>query len=154
MTSKTYNKDHLISLLSYIGIGFISGAVSHGFFSGLRSWIMALLGIIIFIIAEYLKPGKKNYQHLIIWWLIFSIAVGMVSGGFQHLLDSPMRSLWIIPVGWIVSTLVYPYKEWLQWYDLKQSLLIGLGISLILLLLTRWSLWILPESWFLFADHH
>lgn len=150
----TYNKDHLISLLSYIGIGFISGAVSHGFFSGLRSWIMALLGIIIFILAEYLKPGEKNYQHLILGWLIFSIAVGMVSWWFQHLLDSPMRSLWIIPVGRFVSTLIYPYKEWLHTYDRKKSLLIGLAVSICLALVTRWSLRIIPESWFLFADHH
>lgn len=149
----TFNKQHLISLLSYIGIGFISGAVSHGFFSGLRSMIMALLGIIIFIIAESLKPGEKNYQHLIFGGLIFSITVGMVSWWFQHLLDSPMRSLWIIPVWWFISTLIYPYKEWLQWYNYKKSLLIWLWISIVLWLLTRWSLRIIPSSWFM-GWHH
>jgi len=61
-----YNKQHLITVLGYIGIGFIGGSISHGFFSGTRSIVMAIIGITLFIISEHLKGGQKDYTHLII----------------------------------------------------------------------------------------
>lgn len=149
-----YNKQHLIAVLWYIGIWFIWWSISHGFFSGTRSIIMAVLWIILFILSEYLKEGEKNYAHLILWWLVYSIAVGMVNGGFQHFLDSPMRSLWIIPVGWIVSTLIFPYKEWLQHYDFKKSLLTGWLISLVLFVVLYAGIKILPSNLFGVWDDH
>lgn len=149
-----YTKNHLISILWYIGIGFISGSISHGFFSGTRSVIMALIGVLIFIIAEYLKGWDKNYTHLILGWLVFSVAIGMVSWGFQHFLDSPMRSLWIIPVWWFVSTIIFPYKEWLQDSETKKSIIVGLLISLLLWVALYGAIHILPESIFVGWDHH
>ncbi len=149
-----YNKQHLIAILWYIGIGFIGGSISHGFFSGTRSVIMAILWILLFIVSEYLKGGQKDYTHLIIWWLIYSVAVGMVNGWFQHFLDSPMRSLYIIPVGWILSTLIFPYKEWLTSYDLKKSWLISLAVSIGLAIILYASIHILPDDAFGVWWHH
>lgn len=149
-----YNKQHLISLLWYLGIWFIWWSISHGFFSWTRSIIMALLWIILFVISEFLKWWTKDYIHLIVGWLIFSVAVGMVSGWFQHFLDSPMRSLWIIPVWWLVSTIIFPYKEWLINYNFKKSLGIGLLISILLFGLLYFSIHILPKSIFVWWDHH
>jgi len=149
-----YNKQHLISLLWYLGIGFIGGSISHGFFSGTRSIIMAILGIILFIISEYLKEWQKDYWHLIIGGLIYSIAVGMVSGWFQHFLDSPMRSLWIIPLGWIVSTIIFPYKEWLTQVDYKKSFTIWLAISMWLWIIAYIMIHILPDTLFGIWWHH
>ncbi len=149
-----YNKQHLVAILWYIGIWFVGGSISHGFFSGTRSIIMALLWIILFIISEYLKGGQKDYTHLILWWLIYSIAVGMVNGWFQHFLDSPMRSLWIIPVGWIVSTLIFPYKEWLNSYDIKKSSLIWIIVSVGLYILLYALMHVLPDNIFGVWGHH
>ncbi|MFA7284533.1 MAG: hypothetical protein WC004_01785 [Candidatus Absconditabacterales bacterium] len=127
-----YNKKHLHSLLGYLGIGFISGAISHGFFSETRSIIMASIGIGLFLLGELLKEGEKNYISLLVFGLLYSVAVGMVSGGLQHFLDSPLRSLWIIPVGYGVSLLVFPWKEKLMEIKRRQhllSIIIGLAIS-------------------------
>lgn len=40
---------HTATMLQYIGIGLISGAISHGFFSGFRSLLTAIIGIAIFV---------------------------------------------------------------------------------------------------------
>jgi hypothetical protein len=146
-------KKHVISLLSYLGIGFISGAISHGFFSGTRSLVMACLGIILFLIGEYLKWEHGSYVELFVFALIYSVAVGMFSGGFQHFLDSPMRSLRIIPLGYFISLLVYPYKEWLRGYNLRWSLIRWLVISLCLYALIWLMIWIVPAKYFM-QPHH
>lgn len=149
-----YNRQHLISLLGYLWIGFVGGSISHGFFSGTRSIIMAILGIVMFIISEYLKPWEKDYWHLILGGLVYSVAVGMVSGGFQHFLDSPMRSLWIVPVGWVISTLIFPYKEWLTRYNILKSWMIWVVISIILFVWLYAIMRILPSNLFVLDDHH
>ena len=124
------------------------------FFSGTRSIVMAIIGITLFIISEHLKGGQKDYTHLIIWWLIYSVSVGMVNGWFQHFLDSPMRSLWIIPVGWLLSTLIFPYKEGIRSVDLKKSGLFWLGISIALWVILYAMIHILPEDTFGVWGHH
>lgn len=43
--------------------------------------------------------------------VVFSISTAMVAGGFQHFLDSPWRSAWIIPLGYFISLLVFREKE-------------------------------------------
>ena len=149
-----YNRQHLITLLWYLGIGFIWWSISHGFFSWTRSIIMAILWIILFILSEYLKWWEKDYMHLFLWWLVFSVAVGMVSGGLQHFLDSPMRSLWIIPVWWFVSTVIFPYKEWLTTYNFKKSIGMNLLISLWLFGILYLGIHILPNHLFVWWDHH
>ena len=149
-----YNKKHLISILGYIWIWFIGGSISHGFFSWTRSIIMAILGIILFVLSEYLKWGEKDYIQLIVGWLIFSIAIGMVSWGFQHFLDSPIRSLWIIPVGWFLSTLIFPYKEGLITYNFSKSMIVWLIISIWLAWILYSLIYIIPKSYFWVGWHH
>ncbi len=144
----TYSKQHLISLMEYIWIWLIWWSITHGFFSEMRSLITAIIGILLFITAEYLKWWRKDYLKLIIGSLVFSIAIGMVSGWFQHFLDSPIRSLWVIPVGWFVSTLIFPYKEWLKSYHFAKSLTIWWIISIWLLWILYALTQILPESAF------
>lgn len=106
---------HTATLLQYIGIGLISGAISHGFFSGFRSLITALLGIIVFVFGLWyernLTSGKINIGRILMIGVIFSISTAMVAGGIQHFLDSPWRSAWIIPVGYFISVLVFGEKE-------------------------------------------
>ncbi len=149
----TYNKAHLISLLWYIGIGLIAWSISHGFFSWTRSIIMAGIWIVVFITAEYLKSKKiSDMKHIIIWSLIYSIAIGMVSGGLQHFLDSPERSLWIVPVWRLLSTAIFPYKEELHGYNWTKSMMIGGVVSV--------SLWIIWYTLYLtlpadvYQNHH
>lgn len=140
--------------MEYIWIWLIGWSITHGFFSGIRSLITAIIGILLFTIAEYLKWWQKDYLKLIIWSLIFSITIGMVSGGFQHFLDSPMRSLWVIPVGWFMSTLIFPYKEWLKDYHLTKSLVMWWVISIWLWWILYGWIHIIPESYFGAWWHH
>jgi uncharacterized protein (DUF305 family) len=150
----TYTRQHLSSVLWYIGIGFIGGSISHGVFSGTRSVITALIGICCFLLGEYLKEGEKNYKNLLIGWLLYSVAIGLVSGWLQHFLDSPMRSLWIVPLGWVISSAIYGYKEWLTHYNRIKSFGIWCVIAGFLWgLLYIWAHH-LPQDLFAGGDHH
>lgn len=106
---------HTATLLQYIGIGLISGAISHGFFSGFRSLVTAAIGIVVFVIGlayeSKLSGSKIDMGKVLLIGIIFSISTAMVAGGFQHFLDSPWRSAWIIPVGYFISLLVFREKE-------------------------------------------
>lgn len=149
------NRKHLINLLGYIGVWFISWALSHGFFTATRSFVMAGLGIILFVVHELLKEDKKDRNYIVLIWtaLIYSLAVGMVSWGFQHFLDSPARSVWIIPVGFLVSLIMYPFKdsmnEKINW---KKSIAIWLVSSLILYVVFYSAMKLLPKESF-GSDH-
>lgn len=145
------NTTHLTKLLSYIGIGFVSGAVSHGFFSGTRSLVMALIGIILFLIAEYLQHGLKNYLNILVYGLIMSLCIGMVSGGLQHFLDSPARSLRIVPIGmlWSYAIILLEYCYPWTWRGRWVTIIITIAMKALLRLL----LYILPLSRFM-AGHH
>ncbi len=152
-----YNKKHFHSLLGYIGIGFISWAISHGFFSTTRSIIMAIIWIVLFLLSEILKEGEKSYLSLLVFWLVYGVSVGMLSGGFQHFLDSPLRSLRIVPVGYLVSLLVFPYKEHLvatKWRQHLLSILVGLIISVWLYGAFYLAIQKLPPSLFEHWDTH
>lgn len=47
--AEKFHLQHLMLLLKYTGIACISGAVNHGFFSGQRSLLTALAGIVLFV---------------------------------------------------------------------------------------------------------
>ncbi len=153
---------HLISIVNYIGIWFISWSISHWFFSGTRSIIMALLWIGLFVFWQFLEKtyidhedtsSFKIYVRIAITGLIFSVGVGMISGWFQHFLDSPLRSLWIIPVWYIISLLIYPSKEELKETNWKYLISTGLIVWVALYGAIYSLIHILPESTF-WGDHH
>lgn len=123
-------RGHTATLLQYIGIGLISGAISHGFFSGFRSLVTAIIGIIVFVVGltyeRHLSGSKIDMGKVLFIGIVFSISTAMVAGGFQHFLDSPLRSVWIIPVGYFISLLVYKIKE-----NIKISFVDAMGKALI-----------------------
>lgn len=106
-----FHKEHLLTLGKYIAIWFLSGSISHWFFSWQKSVIMALLWLIMFFICESMSESKsRNRKELVLFVLVFPISIGMVSWGLQHFLDSPMRSLWIIPLWYFLSLLLFQWK--------------------------------------------
>ncbi len=121
---------HTATLLQYIGIGLISGAISHGFFSGFRSLVTAVIGIIVFVVGlayeRRLSGSNVDMGKVLLIGIIFSISTAMVAGGFQHFLDSPWRSAWIIPVGYFISLLVFREKE-----SIKTSFTDAMGKALL-----------------------
>lgn len=157
------NLRYIISACNYIGVWFISWSISHGFFSETRSFIMAFLWMVLFILWEFLnkKYIEKEkiwnfniYIRIILTWLVFSIWIWMISGWVQHFLDSPTRSLWIIPLWFVISYLIYPKREEMK--DIKWSLLIRSAIIFWLLLFSiTYSLFkVIPTTWIWADEHH
>ncbi len=110
MIEKNYERpiyiEHLTAAFKYGGISFIAGAVNHGFFSGMRSIYTAILGVIFFSIGTFLEHRKGQSYNVIkdvISSLTFSIGFGFFTGGLQHFPDSPERSVWVVPLGFILS---------------------------------------------------
>ena len=132
-----FSRSHSSMLIRYLGVSFITGAISHGFFSGTRSLLTWGLGIVLFIIGSLLEEwaDKQDSWKIITMWAVLAVGIGSFTGGFQHFPDSPERSVWILPLGFVISlgfyALIHQYpfgkKEYL--YSIISGLLIT-GISL------------------------
>ena len=107
MHTLSFPTQHGAMALKYAGISFISGAVNHGFFSGLRSVWTAAIGIVLFIIGAWLLHRKDDSDHALrdalLWGTLLSIGLGFFTGGLQHFPDSPERSSWVVPLGFVLS---------------------------------------------------
>lgn len=97
-----------------------------------------------------LSGSKIDMGRVLLIGVVFSISTAMVAGGFQHFLDSPWRSAWIIPLGYFISLLVFREKE-----GIKNSFSDTLGravlITSILFLICYPLARITPAQ---FDDHH
>ena len=109
--SFAFQHHHGAMLLKYSGISFISGAVNHGFFSGERSLWTAAAGMVLFVLGAVLEhrlgqdtkhPAQGLLRTLFIGALL-SIGLGFFTGGLQHFPDSPARSAWVVPLGFLIS---------------------------------------------------
>lgn len=101
-------------LLKYSGISFISGAVNHGFFSGERSLWTAAVGMVLFVLGAWLEhrsahaaahARREGLLTTLVLGSVLSIGLGFFTGGLQHFPDSPARSAWVVPLGFVVSAL-------------------------------------------------
>ena len=66
------------------------------------------MGIGFFTIGTFLDLKKNSHKNLareFIVGAIFSIGLGFFTGGLQHFPDSPSRSLWVVPTGFVLSFL-------------------------------------------------
>jgi multidrug transporter EmrE-like cation transporter len=108
--------DHISSLFKYTGISFTAGAVTHGFFSEERSFWTAVLGIILYLIgstlAKLANPDERNtWTSLLFIGIFASIGLGFFTGGLQHFPDSPARSAWVVPTGFLMSLIAVYLME-------------------------------------------
>ncbi len=150
-------KKYLGDLFHYIGVWFIWGSISHWFFSWERSIIMAFIWFILFIVWELIqKQSLKdvNYLKILFVWVVYSLSIWMVNWWLQHFLDSPERSLWIIPLWFILSLAIFPLKEWLSFKDLKKNLAVLSLFSLSITSLVVLAYLFVPASYFWDHDHH
>jgi len=122
-----FSKKYLAELFHYVGIGFVWWAMSHWFFTWERSFYMAVIWFTLFVIWENLAKkdsSEINYSKLLFVWVVYSISIWMVNWGFQHFLESPERSLLIVPIGFIISILIFWYKEKISFKEFKKSLVL------------------------------
>lgn len=84
-------------------------------------------GIIVFLVGlvmeKHINMEKIGSVSALLIGVFFSIGTAMISGGAQHFLDSPWRSVAIMPIGYLVSLLMYRQKE-----DIHSSFLRTFGI--------------------------
>lgn len=107
----TFQQQHAAMLLKYSGISFISGAVNHGFFSGERSLWTAAIGMVLFVMGAWMEhrqnPASRQAHaslwETLLWGSLLSIGLGFFTGGLQHFPDSPARSAWVVPLGFVLS---------------------------------------------------
>ena len=137
-----FTKDHFAMTIKYLGVAFITGALSHGFFSGPRAIGFAIAGILFFVIGSSLehKDDKNNSSLLILFYSsLLAISIGAFSGGVQHFTDSPERSLLITPLGFSCSLIFYfllekitlTQKDWV--YAIGTSIVVALSSYLFFL---------------------
>lgn len=120
----SFQKHHGATLLKYAGISFISGAVNHGFFSGVRSLWTAAIGMVLFVLGAWLEhrlhdsdtdEPRASLASTLLWGSLLSIGLGFFTGGLQHFPDSPARSAWVVPLGFAISVLALAVSSSLPW---------------------------------------
>ncbi len=123
-----FELDHISALCKYTGISFVAGAVTHGFFSEERSLWTAITGLAVYlvgaIIAKLNNPNEKQTWTVVILIGIFaSIGLGFFTGGLQHFPDSPERSVWVVPVGFLMSLIAVYLMEGKELVSTRSALI-------------------------------
>jgi len=106
---KQIQKEHIALVIKYTGISFITWWLSHGFFSGKRQIITSLIGIGFFIVWTLMeqKNWEKEYLRTIIFSSMLAVSIWALTWWLQHFPDSPDRSSWIVPLGFLISAYAY-----------------------------------------------
>lgn len=145
-----FQLNHIASLCKYTGISFIAGAITHGFFSGERSFWTATIGIAIYLLSGILEkianPEKNHtWTNLLAIGIIASIGLGFFTGGLQHFPDSPARSSWVVPIGFAMSLLAMYLIEGKGVVKLKSVLTYGAASLTVVTLLSVMTLFYFDE---------
>lgn len=141
---------YLVYLMYFLGVGFLSGAIVHypvnpGLYGGI-----GVVGVVIFTLASTLNEWITNKRHLlhagvlriVLYSLILSIGLGMISGGIQHFIDFPVYASYLIPAGLVVSLVGFVLNREIK-LDIRDRLFLVFKLSLItiplLLILNTWA---------------
>jgi len=151
---KQIQKEHVALIIKYTGISFITGWLSHWFFSGERQIITSLVWIVFFIIWTLLeqKPEERDYMRTIIFSSILAVAIWALTWGLQHFPDSPDRSVWLVPVWFLVS--IYAYLALEKEIIYKKIHLIYALLGFIFFVGLSALLYALVGAWYLWAGEH
>jgi uncharacterized cupredoxin-like copper-binding protein len=142
-----FAQSHIATLFKYGGISFIAGAVNHGFFSETRSLWTAGFGVLFYLLGAWLET--RNRDALNVRWtdvlgfgLVSSIGLGFFTGGLQHFPDSPDRSLWVVPLGFVLSLLAMYFLDGRARTPLRSLVTYGLVAFAVVMAIsaTAWSL--------------
>jgi uncharacterized cupredoxin-like copper-binding protein len=132
----SFQQQHAAMLLKYSGISFISGAVNHGFFSGERSLWTAVIGMVLFVLGAWLEhrqghtngpTARTSLLLTLVLGSLLSIGLGFFTGGLQHFPDSPARSAWVVPLGFIVSVVALALSSDRTWQRAATVYVLALG---------------------------
>lgn len=151
---KQIQKEHVALIIKYTGISFITGWLSHGFFSGERQIITSLVWVVFFIVWTLLeqKPEERDYMRTIIFSSVLAVAIWALTGWLQHFPDSPDRSVWLVPVWFLVSICAYLALEKEVFY--KKAHLIYTVVGFVFFVGVSALLYSLVQAWYLWAWEH
>ncbi len=132
-----FQLDHISTLFKFTGISFVAGAVTHGFFSEERSFWTAVIGLVLYlvggVIAKLSNPNQdQTWTSVILIGIFASIGLGFFTGGLQHFPDSPARSVWVVPVGFLMSLVAVYLMEGKKLASKKSAVLYAvIGVAII-----------------------
>ena len=151
---KQIQKEHVALIIKYTGISFITGWLSHGFFSWERQVITSLVWVWFFILWTLLekKSEEKDYMRTILFSSLLAISLWALTGWLQHFPDSPGRSLWIVPLWFLVSVYAYISLENKNFIR-KIHILYSIVWFTLFILISLVFYWIAIE-WYIWAGWH
>jgi hypothetical protein len=106
--SESFSQSHVATLLRYVGTSFVAGAVAHGAFSESRSAVTAAIGVGTYVIGSVIQvrldaAREHAWGFIILAGAVAAVGIGFFTGGLQHFPDSPDRSVWVVPLGFLLS---------------------------------------------------
>jgi FtsH-binding integral membrane protein len=150
-------KNHFPLIIKYIGVSFITWAISHWFFSWERALMTGLLWIIFFVVWTLLgrdTSKEDNFLKTTIFSALLAVSIWALTGWLQHFPDSPERSLYIVPLGFLFSVYFYGIIENYDVWKRKNILYVFIWwmISIIISLVFYW----IVANWYIKWDtsHH
>ena len=142
---------HSATLARYAGISFIAGAVNHGMFSEQRSAITAGFGVLLYLAGSVLEmrlrpKEERKWKDLLGFGVFASIGLGFFTGGLQHFPDSPERSVWVVPLGFLLSLVAMYFTEVLHSGERRSFITYGLAGNLTVIAFSVAALKLLPVT--------
>lgn len=103
----------------FLGIGLVSGSVVHFPGNPLRYAVIGTVGILLFVISSLVdeivlkkRPLKESgILRVILFSVVLSVGIGMISGAIQHFTDTPRYAAALIPTGIAISLFGFLLKH-------------------------------------------
>lgn len=123
---------YLVYIGLFIGTGFLSGSIVHYPMNPARFTVIGIIGALIFTTSSTVNEkyfNKQNFQKegllkIIIFSLILSLGIGMISGAVQHFDEEPLYASYLIPLGLLVSLIGYILKNDIR-FSVKKFAVLG-----------------------------
>ncbi len=140
MRLKNVLPSFLVYIALFIGTGFLSGAIVHYPINPSRYIFIGSLGAVIFTIASTITEAlfnKKTFKDegvvkIILFSLLLSIGIGMISGGAQHFDEFPIYGSYLIPLGILLAIVAYIFKSNIHLVR-QQIITLALGTLLVVI---------------------
>ena len=110
---------YLLYVALYLGVALTGGSVVHMPLDPKRYVLIGVIGVIIFIVASAIDARRRKLATAegaalpgyIIWSVILSLGLGMLSGSIQHFIDFPQYAAALLALGVPVSLASYMGRE-------------------------------------------
>ena len=110
---------YIVYVMFFLGMGLISGGIVHMPLDPHKNTLVLSIGICVFVIASLLNEtviDKKDLSflstiRLVVFSLLLSVGIGMISGGIQHFEDVLDYAGYLIPGGIMLSLIGFLFKN-------------------------------------------